>query len=96
VFDVFFLERSCGYLDEPANGKKLSSSHQYGQSVTFQCHTGYNLVGSSTLTCQSNGLWTADEPKCQSKHFFPLSIDDNYKRFKTDGGSGENTEKMYS
>lgn len=65
--NLVYVDRSCGYLEELANGKKLSSNHQYGQSVNFQCNTGYRLVGSPTLTCQSNGLWTADEPTCQSK-----------------------------
>jgi len=59
------LVRSCGYLKEPENGQKIGSGHQYGESVSFKCNKGYNLVGSSTLTCQNNGLWTSAQPHCQ-------------------------------
>uniref|UniRef100_A0A6P8IYU7 Sushi, von Willebrand factor type A, EGF and pentraxin domain-containing protein 1-like n=1 Tax=Actinia tenebrosa TaxID=6105 RepID=A0A6P8IYU7_ACTTE len=59
------LERSCGYLDPPVNGEKIGEEHQYGQSVMFKCNTGYNLIGSSNVTCQTSGQWSHSVPSCQ-------------------------------
>ncbi|EDO44432.1 predicted protein, partial [Nematostella vectensis] len=63
----FCLKNSCGYLDPPANGKKIGDEHNYGKSVTFECDTGYRLKGSKARTCQNNGLWDGTQPTCESK-----------------------------
>ena len=34
-------------------------------TATFTCSTGYELVGDSTLTCQSDGTWDSPPPVCQ-------------------------------
>ena len=36
-----------------------------GDTATFSCDDGYRLVGTSVLTCQSVGGWTASPPTCQ-------------------------------
>lgn len=59
------LERSCGNPGIPTNGKKNSSSYQYGNSILFECDVGYTLQGSSVRTCQDSGLWTGTQPTCQ-------------------------------
>ena len=51
----------------PNNGKKNSSSYQYGNSIKFECNVGYTLQGSAVRTCEDNGLWTGTQPTCQSK-----------------------------
>ncbi|EDO34151.1 predicted protein, partial [Nematostella vectensis] len=61
------IQNSCGYLDPPANGKKIGDEHNYGKSVTFECDTGYRLKGSKARTCQNNGLWDGTQPTCESK-----------------------------
>uniref|UniRef100_A0A8C3MVU1 Uncharacterized protein n=1 Tax=Geospiza parvula TaxID=87175 RepID=A0A8C3MVU1_GEOPR len=35
-----------------------------GQTVTFQCHDGYSLQGSASLSCQEDGSWQAPAPVC--------------------------------
>ncbi|XP_060780908.1 CUB and sushi domain-containing protein 1a [Neoarius graeffei] len=48
------------------------SSHRYPESFSYQhtvmyhCKKGFYLLGSSVLTCQSNGLWDRSLPKCLS------------------------------
>jgi len=59
------LEHSCGNPGVPANGKKHSSTYQYGDSIKFECNVGYTLSGSAIRTCQNNGLWTGTQPTCQ-------------------------------
>ena len=71
LLDIVLLmlstEFSCGNPGVPANGKKNSSTYQYGYSIKFECNVGYTLQGSSVRTCQNNGLWTGTQPTCQSK-----------------------------
>ena len=54
---------SCGVLAAPANGAVSSPgvTGNYGDSRTWSCNTGYS--GSGTVTCQSNGAWSAT-PVC--------------------------------
>ncbi len=41
----------------------MSSRSSYG-IATYTCNTGYTLSGSSTRTCQTNGLWSETAPTC--------------------------------
>lgn len=74
--DLFSTERSCGNPGVPANGNKNSTSYKYGNSVKFECNSGYSLQGSEVRTCQTNGLWTGTQPTCQSKPTSPITFDE--------------------
>ncbi|OPJ89087.1 complement receptor type 1 isoform A [Patagioenas fasciata monilis] len=39
-----------------------------GQTVTFQCHTGYSLQGSAQISCQEDGSWHPPVPVCERPH----------------------------
>ena len=57
----------CGNLTAPANGQvDLTSRTTFGQTATYSCNTGYNLVGDSTRTCEATGNWSGSAPFCQS------------------------------
>ncbi|KAJ7352843.1 hypothetical protein OS493_033385 [Desmophyllum pertusum] len=60
----YCLERSCGNPGTPENGKKNSSTYQYGNSLKFECNVGYTRQGSEVRTCQTNGIWTGTQPTC--------------------------------
>ena len=66
---IFFTSAvDCGTLTNPANGKvSYTGRTTYGQTATYSCNTGYNLVGSSTHTCLATGMWSGSEPTCQGK-----------------------------
>ena len=56
----------CGNLNDPANGSvSQNSGTTFGQTATYSCNTGYNLVGVSTRTCQAIGNWSGSVPTCQ-------------------------------
>ncbi|KAI8498127.1 hypothetical protein Bbelb_240710 [Branchiostoma belcheri] len=53
----------CPSLSPPLNGF-MTGSNSYGDVVNFTCESGYKLVGTSSLTCQSNGTWNGKSPTC--------------------------------
>ena len=68
VHDVSPLSTAvdCGTLTNPANGSvSLPAGTTFGQTVTYSCSTGYNLVGGNTRTCQATGVWSGNVPTCQ-------------------------------
>ena len=36
-----------------------------GDTCSFTCNTGYELTGSDTRTCQSNGSWSGSGAVCR-------------------------------
>ncbi|CAH1262671.1 CSMD3 [Branchiostoma lanceolatum] len=57
------IKAHCPPLDIPANGLKFGGT-AFMDQVTFTCNTGYEIVGSSTLTCQNDQTWSGTEPSC--------------------------------
>ena len=57
----------CRSLNAPANGSVThTSGTTFGQTATYSCNTGYNLVGDSIHTCQATGNWSGSAPTCES------------------------------
>ena len=42
----------------------------YEDTCSFTCNTGYELTGSDTRTCQSDGSWSGSETMCRKSEFF--------------------------
>ena len=56
----------CGTLTNPTNGQVTYTGRTtFGQTATYSCNRGYNLVGDNTRTCQANGVWSGSIPICQ-------------------------------
>ena len=55
----------CPDLMDPANGKVTISGNSDGDSATYSCDPGYELVGTETVICQSDGQWSDPPPVCQ-------------------------------
>ena len=53
----------CPDLMDPDNGR-VDYETQVGSSATYTCNTGYQLIGTSTRTCQSDGTWSGSDPTC--------------------------------
>ena len=58
------------YHAASANGEILSCSSgrvgvgYEGDTCSFTCNTGYELTGSDTRICQSDGSWSGSEMMC--------------------------------
>ena len=62
---------SCGGLSVPSGstgGLAVTVPNTiYNSVATYYCsQTGYQLIGQSQRTCQSNGVWSGSQPYCQS------------------------------
>ena len=56
----------CGALSDPANGQvSHTAGTTFGQTATYSCNTGYNLVGDSTRTCEATENWSGSAPTCE-------------------------------
>ena len=54
----------CGTLTNPVNSQvSYTGRTTFGQTATYSCDAGYNLVGNSTRTCEE--VWSGTEPTCQ-------------------------------
>ena len=56
----------CPSLDAPTNGVVEATGNCEGDTVTYRCNDGFELVGAAVLTCQSTGMWDSSPPVCQS------------------------------
>ena len=66
VHIILLTAVDCGNLTDPANGQvDHTAGTRFGQTATYSCDTGYNLVGDSTRTCQAEGHWSRSAPTCQ-------------------------------
>uniref|UniRef100_T1PEZ0 AMOP domain protein n=1 Tax=Musca domestica TaxID=7370 RepID=T1PEZ0_MUSDO len=52
---------SCGVLETPRFGRKLSFNFMPGAKVSFECNEGFVLIGDQRRECLSNGLWNIPE-----------------------------------
>ena len=56
----------CDTLTDPVSGQvSHPTGTTFGQTATYRCDTGYNLVGNNTRTCQADGMWSGSAPTCQ-------------------------------
>ena len=59
----------CTSLSDPNNGVISCSlgndeAPSYEDTCSFTCNTGYELTGSDTRTCQSDGSWSGSDDVC--------------------------------
>ena len=65
---LLFTAVDCGTLTNPANGQvNHTAGTTFGQTATYSCDRGYNLVGGTIRTCQATGVWVGSAPTCQSR-----------------------------
>lgn len=55
----------CPALETLSNGKRFGSKNMVDHEVHFTCDPGFQLIGSSSQVCQSNGSWTGEFPHCK-------------------------------
>ncbi|XP_077986951.1 complement receptor type 2-like [Glandiceps talaboti] len=56
---------ACPIVSPPDHGEVDAFNTRVGTIVNYECSEYYHLQGSSQRTCQSNGVWTGEDPVCQ-------------------------------
>ena len=68
-----FVAVDCGTLTSPVNGQVThTAGTTFGQTATYSCNTGYNLVGDSSRTCQATGEWSGNASACQGIYIYDV------------------------
>ena len=71
---IFYLEPQCATLVPRTKGLEMVCYNGYdyttgevyeGDTCSFTCNSGYELTGSDTRTCQSDGSWNGTEAVCK-------------------------------
>ena len=70
---------SCPNLSQPENGLINCSLGDdgvisYEDTCSFICSTGYELTGSDTRTCQSDGSWSGSYDVCRRGNYTHVGI----------------------
>ena len=55
----------CRHPTKPFHGSVSAGSLEPGGTATYSCDKGYHMVGSSTRTCGSTGMWSNAAPTCR-------------------------------
>ena len=58
----------CGSLDSPENGLLAISNITFGSIANYSCDEGYNIMGNEMRLCLESGLWSGEDPICQSEY----------------------------
>ena len=61
---IICLAVDCGNVDQPSFGDVNAPETTFQAIATYSCISGYSLVGDSKRTCQANGNWSGQIPKC--------------------------------
>ena len=55
----------CPLLTGTPNGMVSWTSLTVGSVANYMCSDGFELVGNMMRTCQSNLMWSGEEPMCR-------------------------------
>ncbi|KAL7300726.1 hypothetical protein TKK_0006705 [Trichogramma kaykai] len=64
----------CEPPENPVNGKAIYTSIAYNSVVSYECKTGFTIVGASTRRCSADGKWTGHAPSCREINCGPPGI----------------------
>ena len=82
TISFFFAVGDCGSLSDPTNGQVNFTATTEGSVATYTCGTGYDPVGDTTRTCQSDEQWSGSEPVCGRKFIIysipAIEVHNNY------------------
>ena len=51
-------------VSSPSHGSVITDGTGVGDTATYYCDYGYDLIGNGTVTCQSSGDWSGSLPTC--------------------------------
>ena len=77
VLVLSFPAEECRELSDPPFGTVSITGRTPSSTGTYQCNTGFLLVGQQTRTCvqetEDTADWSGEEPVCQRSYIICLS-----------------------
>lgn len=64
----------CEPPESPVNGKAIYTSIAYNSVVSYECKTGFTIVGASTRRCGADAKWTGHSPTCREINCGPPGV----------------------
>ncbi|XP_015834822.1 sushi, von Willebrand factor type A, EGF and pentraxin domain-containing protein 1 isoform X1 [Tribolium castaneum] len=64
IYEPYCKRVYCGNPGYVRNAYSIGTKYYFGESVTYRCYDGYNLMGNGTIKCTENGTWYPDKPTC--------------------------------
>lgn len=61
----FSLAKDCGPLSLPLNGSMIGNETTFPNEVSFSCHEGFVLHGSTVRRCEAEGSWSGNQTECE-------------------------------
>ena len=61
--------RDCGTFDSVENGRIVGNATTFRSILSFECITGYEVSGSSSVECQADGNWSSTNVQCNGKGY---------------------------
>ena len=69
---IYILSALCSSLSSPSNGTVASTGNSVGDTATYTCNTGFELIGQTVVTCTqatdgNSASFSPAEPICLRK-----------------------------
>ena len=58
----------CPSLPAIEYGRVIVAGNKVGYVARYVCKAGFELIGSSTRTCQASGQWSGKQPECKGQY----------------------------
>ena len=71
VICMFFYIALCSSPSSPGNGRVTSTGNSVGNTATYSCNSGFELIGSRVATCRQAGnsaSFSPAPPVCRCKY----------------------------
>ena len=68
VFSSYIIIAAvCADLPDPANGNIKLTGTEFGDTASYSCDVGFQLVGPAERICLANGRWSGSLPVCNGE-----------------------------
>lgn len=64
-FFFFIAAEDCDDPGIPPGAQRRANQFHIGEKVTYMCHVGLDLLGSSERVCLESSEWSGSPPRCQ-------------------------------
>ena len=64
IFIALTHLEQCSCLNDIENGQVAITGYNYGDTATYSCDNGYELIRNEVRVCQDDGQWSREDPIC--------------------------------